>query len=350
MREEIVQGWSKSYIPAIRKLFRSLALLTARTWVSSSPRLPSLIAFPQVPTHGKRTHGFDFEFLQFPQGEDAAILETDIVIVGSGCGGGVCAKKLAEAGHSVLVTDKAYHFPSHHFPMDSGDANIHLMESGGAILSDDDSIAIFAGSTWGGGGTVNWSASLQTQAFVRKEWADSDLPFFTSAEFQRSLDRVCQRMGVSTDNIEHNFGNRALLEGSRRLGYSAAEVPQNTAGESHYCGYCTFGCAASVKQGPANSFLPDAARAGAKFLEGFHVEKVLFDDASGPKTANGVSGVWTSRDRWTKRNVLVKAKKVIISCGTLQSPLLLLRSGVKNSHVGRNLHLHPCKFCTVNLK
>lgn len=309
-----------------------------------SPRLPSIIAFPQVPARGKRTHGFGFDFLQFPQEDDPVTLETDVIIVGSGCGGGVCAKVLAEAGNSVLVTDKAYHFPSHHFPMDSGDANIHLMESGGAILSDDDSIAVFAGSTWGGGGTVNWSASLQTQAFVRKEWADGGLPFFTSAEFQCSLDRVCHRMGVSTEHIEHNYGNRALLEGARLLGYSASEVPQNTAGQEHYCGYCTFGCAASVKQGPANCFLPDAARAGAKFIEGFHIEKVLFEDKPKPRTAYGVSGTWTSRDRWIKRNIVVKAKKVIASCGTLQSPVLLLRSGLRNKYIGRNLHLHPCRY------
>lgn len=97
------------------------------------------------------------------------------------------------------------------------------------------------------------------------------------------------------------------------------------------------------------SFLPDAARAGAHFVEGLQVEKVLFDERNGRKVAIGIKGVWTSRDGnggvsgndKTIRQVIIKAKRVIISAGTLQTPLLLLRSGLKNSQIGRNLHLHP---------
>lgn len=51
--------------------------------------------------------------------------------------------------------------------------------------------------------------------------------------------------------------------------------------------------------------------------------------------------MWTSQDREIKREVEIRAKRVIVSCGTLQSPLLLMRSGVQNYHLGRNLHLHP---------
>lgn len=97
------------------------------------------------------------------------------------------------------------------------------------------------------------------------------------------------------------------------------------------------------------SFLPDAATAGALFVEGLQVDKVLFDESKGKKVAIGIKGVWTSRDGnggvsgddKTTRQVIVRAKRVIVSGGTLQSPLLLLRSGLKNSQIGRNLHLHP---------
>ena len=156
-------------------------------------------------------------------------------------------------------------------------------------------------------------------------------------------------MGVSTDHIEHNFSNKVMLEGARKLGYNVKPVPQNTGGNKHYCGYCTLGCGAAEKQGPVVSWLPDAERAGANFIEGFDCEKVIFDETSGQKVAVGVQGVWTSRDSnggvngsdRTKRKVVIKAKRVIVSGGTLQSPLLLLRSGLKNSQIGRNLYLHP---------
>lgn len=286
-------------------------------------------------------------------------METDIVIVGSGCGGSVCAKNLAEAGHSVLVVEKAYHFPAEHLPMSQADAAVHLYMNGGIVQSDDTSTIVKAGQAFGGGGTINWSASLQTQDFVREEWAARGLPFFTSSEFQESLDRVCHRMGVSADHVEHSKNNQLLTEGAKKLGYSVKAVPQNTAGKKHYCGYCTLGCGASEKQGPMVSFLPDAGKAGAKFIEGFDVERILFEpDVKVGKTATGIKGWWKSRDSSggvsgldrTSREVVVKAKRVIVSCGSMQSPLLLLRSGLTNPQIGRNLHLHPGMFVPPFIK
>ena len=146
-----------------------------------------------------------------------------------------------------------------------------------------------------------------------------------------------------------------LLEGARRLGYNAKLVPQNTGGKEHYCGYCTYGCGACEKQGPVVSFLPDAARAGAMFIEGLDVHEVLFEKTKSKrgrigKKAIGVRATWTSRDAHggvadptsrTTRALTIRSKAVIVSAGSFQSPLLLLRSGIRNRNVGRNLHLHP---------
>ena len=277
------------------------------------------------------------------------MLETDVVIVGSGCGGAVCAKNLAAAGHRVMVVEKGYHWGPEHLPMSEKDGLIHLFANGGVESSDDNSIVIVSGSTFGGGGTVNWSASLQTQGFVRKEWADAGLLFFTSSEFQDSLDRVCDRMGVSTKYVEHNRNNQVLADGARKLGFSHKAVPQNTGGNKHHCGYCTLGCGAAEKQGPVVSFLPDAQGAGAQFMEGLQVEKVLFENVNGKKLAVGVTGSWKSRDSHggvngtdrTTRKVIIRAKRIIVSAGSLESPLLLLRSGLTNPQIGRNLYLHP---------
>lgn len=199
---------------------------------------------------------------------------------------------------------------------------------------------------------MNWSASLQTQGYVRQEWADQGLPFFTSAEFQRSLDTVCERMGVATDPIRHNPTNNHLLEGARKLGWSHKAVPQNSGGAEHYCGYCSMGCASCEKQGPHVSFLPDAARCGAQFIEGLEVNRVLFEEKKGKKVAVGVRGLWVSRDEYggvagkpcVEREVIIRAKRVIVAGGTMQSPLLLLRSGLSNPNIGRHLHLHPVSF------
>lgn len=148
-------------------------------------------------------------------------------------------------------------------------------------------------------------------------------------------------MGVSDARIRHNHRANVILDGSKKLGWSAKACPQNSGGAEHYCGNCTLGCFSNDKQGPTASWLPAAARAGARFIEGFNVSEVLFDESSGSKQAVGVLGTWTSRDKHGKvhtpesdrvqKQVKIRAKKVIVACGTLQSPLLLMRSGLKVS-------------------
>lgn len=349
IREAIVQSWATARLGPLRQLHRSLTILSKQTWVKISPQLRRLVGVPRLPTGMRAGKGYDYEFLQIPPGDNPEVIETDVVIVGSGCGAGVSAKNLAEAGHRVIVVEKAYSWTPDHFPMTEDNGWNHLFMNGAFISSDDTSVSVVAGQSWGGGGTVNWSASLQTQGFVRREWAAKGLPFFTSSEFQESLDRVCDRMGVSTKFIKQNRSNEILLEGARKLGWAHKEVPQNTGGAQHDCGFCTFGCGSCEKQGPAISYLPDAARAGAKFIEGFHAKKIVFSEQSGKKVAIGVLGNWVSRDIHggvadspvTQRKVLIKAKRVIVSAGTMQSPLLLLRSGLKNPQIGRNLYVHP---------
>ncbi|ROT35862.1 long-chain fatty alcohol dehydrogenase [Sodiomyces alkalinus F11] len=358
IREAILKAWTASRLTSLRVLCKSLTTLAHKASLVTNPLLRELIDYTDTPEHHRPAEGFNFRFEQpHPATDDGpASVETDIVIVGSGCGGAVCAKSLAEAGHRVLVVDKGYHFPPSQLPMSQEDGCRHLYENGGFLTSDDSSLNLVAGACWGGGGTVNWSVALQTQGFVREEWArEHGLPFFTSAQFQASLDKVCAQMGVGTDAIRHNHRNRVLLEGSRKLGWHAAAAPQNTGGEEHYCGRCHLGCASEAKKGTVVRWLPAAAGAGAKFMEGLEVDKITFDDETdGTKRATGVVGRWVSRDAdgglaWPEdqrvvRDVVIKAKRVIVAGGALCSPLLLLRSGLTNRHIGQNLRVHPCNM------
>lgn len=340
IREAILQGWKTSWLPILPLLHKSITLIAKSTWTKTSSALQQVTGYPDVPRDWKAGPDFDFNFLQFPRGDSPVVIETDVVIVGSGCGGGVCAKVLSEAGHSVLVVDKGYYYPPSQLPMTQEIAGYHLFENRGFISSTDASTSIVAGSCWGGGGTVNWSVGLQTQGFVRREWAeDHGLPFFATQEFQDCLDRVCGFMGVSDAAVRQPHRGQVLLDGARKLGWHAKPTPQNTGGKAHWCGHCHLGCGSAEKQGPAVSWLPAAARAGAKFVEGFEVERVTFDESSGEKRATGVIGKWTSRDsnggvigpqdERVTRDIVVKAKKVIVSSGSLWSPVILLKSGLK---------------------
>ncbi|KAK5664161.1 hypothetical protein OQA88_376 [Cercophora sp. LCS_1] len=358
-REAVLQRWANSWFTATRILYKTFSSLGKVIWLKASSAATEGLGFPALPPNWEPPKPcYEFDFLQFPAGDEPAVIETDVVIVGSGPGGGVSAKVLAEEGHKVLVVDKGYYYPPERLPMSQEAATHHMFENSGFVGSIDNSVNAAAGSCWGGGGTVNWSVSLQTQGFVRKEWAEEHgLPFFETAEYQAALDRVCKFMGVvSGDNVKQTHRGKVLLEGSRRLGWAAEVCPQNSGGAEHWCGHCHLGCGSGDKQGPAISWLPHAGRNGAKFVEGFAVEQILWDEKAGwgEKKAVGVRGTWLSRDAQgenvgpererTKRTVVVKAKKVIVSAGTLNSPVILTKSGLTNPHIGSNLHLHPVNF------
>ncbi|KAG8166075.1 hypothetical protein KVR01_004627 [Diaporthe batatas] len=364
VRESIVQAWHNSWFPRMRNVARSLVRISQVSWLMSSPTFRQVTGYPDIPVNWKPGRDFGYRFLQFPApapsskpeaecGNTPATIETDVVIVGSGCGGAVCAKVLAEAGHRVIVVDKGYNFPTPMLPLPGPVASRYLFDKS-VTHSVDGSIGIVAGSTWGGGGTVNWSVSLRTQDFVRKEWAARGLDWFDSREYDECMDRVCERMGVATDPVVQSQRGQVLLDGSTRLGWKAGVCPQNSGGKEHSCGHCTMGCGSGEKQGPTQTWLPDAARAGAEFIEGFTVNKVLFEEADGSKKTTGVVGTWTSRDSHggvggpmeerTSRQLVVKAKKVIVACNALFSPVLLMKSGLKNPNIGLNLYLHPCNM------
>lgn len=363
VRTRAVLSWPSSYIGPLRALYKVCESLTKAIWLSQSRTLHQVIDYPEIPKGIERHPSYDFKFIDFSgsQTSDTIELSSDIIIVGSGCGSGVVADHLARSLSDlvrkprILLLEKAYHFPATHFPMEPSSASFNMQEAGGGLLSDDGSIFTIAASVFGGGGIINWSASLQPQHFVREDWArQTKLPMFLSPEFQACLDQVCDRMGVCRAHdyqglaqIEHNYGNRALLEGARRLGLTAEVVPQNVAGKRHYCGRCFFGCAAATKQGPANLWLPSAAKNGVEFIEGCFVDKVVWDEATSSsqgRRAIGVKATWTSRDRACTKSLFIKANTVIVASGTLHSPLILHRSGLTpefNKHIGSNLHLHP---------
>lgn len=155
-REKILNNWKSSYLTPLQGLYKQMTFAAKSCWLKTSPTFPLLTGYPAVPDDYQPGPGFDYNFLQFAAGSSAAIVEMDVVIVGSGCGGAVCAKNLAEAGNRVVVVDKSYYFSPSQLPMTELNGGIHLFENGGNEATDDASMNIVAGSNWGGGGSVNW--------------------------------------------------------------------------------------------------------------------------------------------------------------------------------------------------
>lgn len=271
------------------------------------------------------------------------VLECDIVIVGSGSGGGVAAAVLAKAGFKVIILEKGGYMARDDLSLLEREAVKNLYEEGRFLTTEDQRMLVMAGSTVGGGSAINWAASLRTPDHVLREWnEDLNLPLFGSKRYRDAMDEVCKRSGVQAEIDNENFQNTVLRKGCEKLGYHVANIPIN-ATPDHCCGWCTFGCRRGMKQGTSETWLVDAAQAGAVILTRCHAQRILHSEGARGKSKKAI-GVVAKIAGNEDRHLVIKARATVVACGSLQTPQLLRRSGLKNPHIGKNLHLHPVQI------
>src|SRR3954454_25162995 len=98
-------------------------------------------------------------------------LECDVVVVGSGAGGGTSAAVLQNAGLDVIVVEAGDYNAEEDFDGDELSGFSRLYLNGGGMASDDQSVGLLAGATLGGGTTVNYTYCFKTPDEIREEWA-----------------------------------------------------------------------------------------------------------------------------------------------------------------------------------
>jgi long-chain-alcohol oxidase len=263
-----------------------------------------------------------------------ATFDCDVCIVGSGAGGGTAASVLAAAGLDVVVLEAGPTWTRADLGGDELQGTRRLYLEAATSATDDQSLDLLAGACLGGGTTVNWTTSFRTPDDVRAEWATHGMPAFAGEEFDRSLDAVWLRLAVNEDYGRASKRDQVLERGLRELGWHVAAQSRNVLGceQGRLCGSCGLGCPIGAKQGVAETWLADAQAAGARILVDTKAEHVRVERGA----AVGVHA--TTSDGHA---VQVAARAVVAACGALQTPALLVRSGLRNRSIGQNLHLHP---------
>ena len=270
-------------------------------------------------------------------------LEADVVVVGSGSGGGVAAAVLAEAGKRVIILEGGGYHNESDFVQSELAAYQSLFLRGGFFPSADGMVSIAAGSTVGGGSTVNWSNSLLTPDTVRACWAEAGLTDVDTEAFDEHLQAVFDRIQCNDKVATQNGPHARLHEGAAKLDYSYRVATLNIDPDKYdpnLIGYSGMGDQTGAKQGTMRTYLQDASDAGAKLLPNTWVQRILTEDGA----AVGVEATYTDPRTQQTSRVVIHAPSVVAAAGSLETPGLLLRSGIGGPAVGAELRLHPASL------
>jgi choline dehydrogenase len=269
-------------------------------------------------------------------------LEADIVIVGTGAGGGTAAEILTKAGFKVLMVEEGPLKTSASFKdMDEGRAYAELYQEGAGRTTSDGAITILQGRSVGGTTTVNWTSSFRTPPETLKHWAQAHGVKGVSVEemapwFQKAEERV----GVAPWAMPPNANNSVLKRACETLGWEVHVIPRNVRG-CWNTGYCGLGCPVNAKQSMLVSTIPAALSNGAELVHHLRVDRIEFgkDQVTGlSASAMDAGGIAPSGI-----HVRITARYYILSGGAINTPALLLRSKAPDPYqrIGKRTCIHP---------
>jgi choline dehydrogenase-like flavoprotein len=268
----------------------------------------------------------------------------DVVVIGSGAGGAVVARELARAGHSVIVLEEGgYHSQKEYASLPPSRALSTLAREAGlglaVPLGDTPVMSVLAGKCVGGSSVLTGGVCFRIPDDVLHDWStrlglegvtpDELAPYFAEIERDISVETVPESMRSRSTEL--------FVEGAASLGVPMKSIRRNVTG-CKGASRCNFGCPNGAKMSVDISMLPDARANGAVIVSDALVEKIDVERG----VARGVRGRFLDA-RTGEPGVAfdIRARVVVVACGSLHTPVLLKKSGLGTSHVGRHLTLHP---------
>jgi choline dehydrogenase-like flavoprotein len=328
-QDAVLERWERN--PIVRPALYGLGLL------AKSAHFDALYA-------GRRAHGLAVVSDSAASRTDEAIvraddwahgpeLECDVVVVGTGAGGAVVGRELADRGYVVCFVEEGPHYRRDAFGRGLIHAQTKLYRTTFAWGSPP--IPLMMGRLVGGSTAVNGGTCLRTPDFILDEWCErlgtDDL---SPASMAPRFAHVEERLVVAEPERRHIGPIADVMDrGAAAFGWHSGPIPRNAVG-CEGAGFCGLGCATGARRSTELSFLPGALAQGSMVLCEARAVAVLRD---------GGRAVGVEVESPAGRTLNVRGKAVIFAGGAIPTPLFLLRQGLANSsgELGKNLSLHP---------
>jgi choline dehydrogenase-like flavoprotein len=268
-------------------------------------------------------------------------LEADVVIVGSGAGGGVTAEILALSGLRVIIVEEGALKSSKDFKMRESEAYPALYQESAARKTRDKGINILQGRTVGGTTVVNWTSSFRTPPITLDYWGKHfGLKDYSTAAMAPWFGMMEQRLSMAEWAAPPNENNDLLRRGAAKLGIHTAIIPRNVKA-CWNLGYCGMGCPTNAKQSMLVTTIPSALQHGATLLTRARAERLVIKGDKAVQldcVALAADGLAPSG-----RRVTLRAKHFVVAGGAINTPALLLRSNAPDPRglLGKRTFLHP---------
>jgi len=332
---------SRSHSAARRQPFTFLKLVCFNQWASTPPVEEAIGYTYSCVTRDPPQDGARLEVAAFPDIDRDHIEDADVVVIGSGAGGAVMAKELAESGMSVVVLEEGAYFTRPDFAGPPWERFQRLYRANGTTVALGlPTIPMPLGKAVGGSTLINSGTCFRTPDVVLKEWGnqwgiDGIEPGAMTPFFDR-VERILHVMPVPEDVLGENA--RVFRRGVEKLGLHGAPIPRNIDG-CRGCGVCAFGCPSDAKQSTHISYLPRAQRHGTKIFARCRADRIVVSDGR----ARGVVASLLDDKGQPRATLTVRAKIVVVAAGAVHTPTLLHANalGNRSGELGRNLRIHP---------
>lgn len=268
-------------------------------------------------------------------------LSVDVVVVGTGAGGGTAAEIFAQSGLRVALIEEGPLRSNSDFRMREEQAYAELYQESAARKTRDKAITILQGRCVGGGTTVNWTSSFRTPTVTLEHWREHyGWQGFSETELEPWFAKMEQRLSIAPWPVAPNENNDILRRGAAALGIPTAAIRRNVKGCLNI-GYCGLGCPTNAKQSMLVTTIPAALEQGALLVSRARAERLVHRRNKVLRLECVALDEQGIHPRPYK--IAIEARYYVLAAGAIGTPALLLRSQVPDPHlqIGRRTFLHP---------